>query len=480
MSAPIRPAPATPRPSPPSPTDLGPVATARLGSVGPPTGLSAYDQTRSTPNFLRRSNVVLLTLVAAFAVISAVASLIMQSASTATADNTAPALVGIQNLFASVAEANTAATAAFLSARVDGGGTGLAPETGASPDSDPGAGTDSDPGAGTEDRVSRNLYEDAIQRAAVQAEEVSATIGPDTTAHRALGQIAVDLNRYAGRIEAARVQNLNDLPGADLELRTALQIVSDDIGASVATVTERGRAQLEDERSTGRLLTWAAVALGAVTLVALLWVQAGLLRRTNRILNPLLVVATALIATVVGYLVVGPTARAQILDQASEGGYEAIATTSGIQTTVFDLQSRLSLEILDGQGDDLSAHYVTVDDQIDALLAGADSDRERAAAETVAIRWARFEAVARQIEAAVDGGDREVAVALFQGEGASTFNGLNTSIESALSDNRDQFLTGVGQASMAVGTTPYLTIALPVLAALAILWAIQRRLGEYR
>ena len=49
-----------------------------------------------------------------------------------------------------------------------------------------------------------------------------------------------------------------------------------------------------------------------------------------------------------------------------------------------------------------------------------------------------------------------------------------------LSDNRSQFIAGVSEAADAVGTTPFLTIILPVLAALAILLAIQRRLGEYR
>jgi hypothetical protein len=183
---------------------------------------------------------------------------------------------------------------------------------------------------------------------------------------------------------------------------------------------------------------------------------------------------------VVGYLVVGPTARNQALDQAAEGGYDAIATTSVIQTSAFDLQSRLSLEILDGRGDDLDAAYAEVTDRIEALRQGADSDRELAAADALAVRWTRYEDVARRIEARVDGGDRAGAVELFQGEGLSTFNGLNTAVESALSDNRDQFLDGVDRASSAVGTTPYLTIVLPVLAALAILLAIQRRLGEYR
>ncbi len=441
MTAPVRPTP------------------ARSGSSGavpalPPSGvaLAPESSAASTPSFLRRWNVVLLVLVASFAVVGAVASLVIRSASTATAESTAPALVGVQDLFASVAEANTAATAAFLA-------------------------TDA---TGVEDRINRNLYQDAIRRASAQAEEVSATIGDDDAAHDALKEIAVDLTIYSGRIEASRVESLNQLPGADDELRQALRLVSGDIGDSVATVTERGRSQLDDERSTGRYLTWAAIALGAATLLALLWVQAGLLRRTNRILNPLLVVATALIATVVGYLVIGPAARADALDQASAGGYDAIATTSAIQTSAFDLQSQLSLKILDGSGDALDADFGEVDARIAELVAGTDSAREAAAAETLTVRWNRYQDVAREIEAEVDAGGRAEAVALFQGEGLSAFNGLNTAVESALSDNRDQFLDGVDRASGAVALTPYLTIVLPVLAALAILLAIQRRLGEYR
>lgn len=407
---------------------------------------------QSTPSFLRRWNVILLVLVAAFAVVGSLASLVMRSASITTADNTAPALVGIQEVFASVAEANTAATAAFLAADA----------------------------TGEADRINDNLFRAGLQRAVGQAEQVSATIGPDPEAHQALQDIAVDLNAYRGGIEAARVQNLADLPDADVQLRTALGLVQTDIAASVTTVTEQGRANLEDERTTGQLFSWIAVAIGVVTLVSLIVVQVGLLRRTNRVLNPLLVLATALVATVVGYLVVGPLARAQALDDASAGGYDAIATTSGIQTSAFDLQSRLSLKILDGRGDDLEASFADVETQIEALATGADSAREQAAADTLRIRWDRYQETAREIETLVDIGDRTGAVERFQGEGLATFNGLNTAVESALSDNRDQFLAGVDLAADAVGTTPYLTVVLPVLAALAILLAIQRRLAEYR
>ncbi len=406
----------------------------------------------STPGFLRRWNVILLALVAAFAVVGSIASLVMRSASQTTANNTAPALIGIQDLFASVAEANTAATAAYLSTST----------------------------SGTEDRVNRNLYQDAIRRATAQAEEVSAIIGADETTHDALKQIGISLNEYSGRIEAARVSNENGLPDADSRLRQALQVVQDDVGQAVNTVNARGQTQLATERDDGRILTWVAIVLGGATLVALLVVQYGLLQRTNRIFNPLLVVATILIATVVGYLVVGPVARGQTLDNASTGGYDAIVTTSQIQTAAFDLQSKLSLQLLEGADEDLEPLFTEVNQNILTLIDGADSAREVQVAIALEARWGRYEEAARSISSRSNRGDSAGAVELFQGQGLSTFNGLNTAIESALSDNRTQFLDGSIEASNAVGNTPYLTIILPVLAALFIMLAIQRRLGEYR
>jgi hypothetical protein len=406
----------------------------------------------STPAFLRRWNVILLALVAAFAVSGSIASLVMRSASQTTANNTAPALIGVQDLFASVAEANTAATAAHLATST----------------------------TGTEDRFNRNVYLDAIRRATAQTEEVSAIIGTDDTAHDALTQIGISLIEYSGRIEAARVANENDLPDADDRLRQALQIVQGDVGQAVNTVNARGQDQLSSERNDGWLLNLVAIGLGICTLVALLLAQLGLLRRTNRILNPLLVLATILIATVLGYLVVGPLARSQTLDNASEGGYDAILTTSEIQTSAFDLQSRLSLQLLEGGGGNLDPLFNAVSAKIGTLREGADSPREAAAANGLAYRWELYTESATNISSLAARGDTEAAVAAFQGEGLSTFNGLNTAIESALSDNRTQFLGGTAQASNAVGTTPYLTIILPVLAALAIMLAIQRRLGEYR
>ena len=431
---------------------IAPDAATAAQGASPNRGVSSARQTKGTPAFLRQWNVLLLVLVAAFAVVGSVASVIMRSASETTANSTAPALIGVQDMFASLAEANTAATAAFLSASA----------------------------SGTEDRNNRQSYESAIARASTQTEDVSAIIGSDETAHDALKDIGIALNQYSGQVEAARLANANSLPGADTQLRAALDVVQQDVGTAVTTVTDSGQEQLTAEQSSGRILTWAAIALGVLTLLALLWVQSGLLKRTNRIFNPLLVVATVLIAGVLGYLIIGPIIRGQNLEEASTGGYDAIAQTAEIQTAAFNLQSQLSLTLLDQSTTDLDPLFEQTQAEIAEAGDIADSVREDAAVNTLEIRWDRYQSTARQIEALAQSGDTEGAITLFQGEGLSTFNGLNTAIESVLSDNRTQFRDGVNRASSVVNFTPILTIIGPVLAALAIMLAIQRRLGEYR
>lgn len=417
--------------------------TSHLANTGPEV---------STPAFLRAWNVILLILIAAFAVVGSVAALIMQSASETTAGNTAPALIGVQDLFASVAEANTAATADFLSTRSTGSG----------------------------DRVNRNLYLDAMRRASEQSEEVSSIIGDDETAHRALKDLNIALNAYTGRIESARVANTSQLTGADADLQAALNLVSEEIAPAVSTVTAEGQAELESERTTGRLLTWTAIAIGIITMLALLWVQRGLLKRTNRILNPLMVLATLLLAVALGLLIVGPIIRAQALDNASTGGYEAIAATSEIQTSAFDLQSQLILRLVAGQDRDLDPLIADVETKVDGIAGGADSPRETAAAEALRVRWERYLDAVLAIDTLADGDDTTAAVERYRSDGLSSFNGFNTAIESVLSDNRSQFSEGVDRAAGIVRWTPLVTIILPVLAALLVLFAIQRRLGEYR
>ena len=120
------------------------------------------------------------------------------------------------------------------------------------------------------------------------------------------------------------------------------------------------------------------------------------------------------------------------------------------------------------------------DDSVDTILRAADSDREVAAAEALAVRWNRYRDVALEVSSMAGSARPEAAVAVFEGEGLSAFNGVNTAIESVLSDNRTQFTDGVTLARSAVERLPWISLGLAVLAGVLSVIGFQQRLGDYR
>ena len=189
----------------------------------------------------------------------------------------------------------------------------------------------------------------------------------------------------------------------------------------------------------------------------------------------------ALLATVV-FLGRGLLVRQTALSNAESGGYDSIVATSELQSSVFELQSDIGLSLLDQQA-------LSTDVSVDQLTEGVaeirrraeadNSEREIAAVSLLEARLERYNASVEQITANATT-QPQVAVDLFEGEGLSNFNGVNTALESVLSDNRTQFNSGVAAASDGLSLVPFATVILPILAALGTILGVQRRLGEYQ
>ncbi|MDH3683769.1 MAG: hypothetical protein OEV40_27925 [Acidimicrobiia bacterium] len=441
-----------PRPTAPS-VARRPTVPAGLGAAAPQrsgTGVLDGWTTGTTPGWYRVAAAVAVASILAFAAIATAVALGVRSASQAIERDIAPSLIEVQNLFASVAEANAAATAVFLS------GT-----------------------TGTEDRGLRNLYLDALHRSAAKTEQVATLIGDDEASHEALQDLSAALTDYSGQIEASRVASRLAQPDADAALRSALDQTRSGIAPSVVTVTERGQDQLDEKSSSGVLATVAVIAAGLVALGALGWLQVGTYRRSNRVLNIPLVIATLAVVASLVAVAWGSAVRSTAIDNARGGGFDSIVNTSRLQTSAFDLQSELSFRLLGSEDRDVTALATAIDAEVGALRAQADSRREDAAAAELEQRWVRYRSTMEEITA-LAGRDRATAIERFRGPGLSTFNGFNTSIESVLSDNRTQFLGGVEQAADATNLIPVATVLLPVAAMLAVVVGVQRRLGDYQ
>lgn len=441
------------RPGGELPAAPGP-AVSPADQAAPParTGTPSAWSIGNSPGWYRVFGAAAVAATVALAVLATTGTFVMRSSTQAIQSNTAPSLIAVQGLSASVAEANSNATAAFLAAS-----------------------------NGEEDRQRRVAYLDALRRSAEQTEEVAGLIDDDEDRHRDLKDVAVALTSYSGSIEAARAAVLDERSGAVAELRTALDLTGSDVAESVARVTEANQRRFDDQSGAGTLLTFGGLLAAAAVFALLVHMQIRTFRMSNRLINLGLLFASVMILVTLLAIAGGLLSRQSALANASDGGYDAIAATSRLQASANDVQTELSLRLLGGgEAADIEGPLAQLTTDAQLIESVADSERERAAARALAVRLERYQNATINIVGLADRGDIDAAVEAFRGNGFSTFNGLNTSIESVLSDNRTQFDDGVDGAAGAANLLPLVTVILPLLAAIGIVLGVQGRLRDYQ
>lgn len=382
-------------------------------------------------------------------------------------ESTGPVLIETQEMFASLAEADAAATAVHLS-------------------------------GASEDREQRQLYLDALDRTTIGLENVAHLVGDDDESHRSLQAIASLLVTYSGVIENARVSNREGLPGADGQLTSAISIVRDGITQEVNQITERAQERLTEESESSAFLPALAALLLAAILVAVAHVY--ITRRFRRILNLPLLASGIVLLALLGWLTWAFVTQQSALDEARQQAYESISVTADIQAIAFRYKADEALALIQGDAIDtsgvvaLSSVDITEEDArfirngttraseglIDLAAARADSGREQAGVAEMAVRWQRYVDTSRTLADTVAAGQSDEAIAIATGPANSTFNGFNTAVESVLAANRSQFEEAVDRAGNALR---YLQLAIPIgtlIAALLAWWGFSLRIREYQ
>jgi hypothetical protein len=424
----------------------------------------------TTPGRYRLWSVVTAALLLASALASWAAATALGSGTDRIRNNAGPVLVATQQLVSSLAEADAAATAAFLSR--------------------------------PEDRESRTLYEQALARASAQVEDVSALIGDDPATHASLKDLSAAVIRYAGLVEAARATSLNGVaaPVPANYLVDALNLLGTTVADDATRLTEATQRRFERDESSRGTGVLPAVAVALVALGVLVYAQLWVYRQSRRLVNVPLALATLLLAGGTGWLVVATVGSGADITTARADGYDSITLTSRIQAAAYRAKADETVNLITGDPARRASATATAqallggratDAAVEAVRQGdapglpglltdaageADSDRERAAVAEMFVRWQRYQDTAAQLRA-VTNADQQRAV--FVGPVSATFNGFNFSVESVLSDNRDQFLEGLASAGDRLGNLTLAALLAPLLAALGALFGFQLRLKEY-
>jgi hypothetical protein len=426
---------------------------------------------RTTPGRYRLWSLATAALLALATVAAAASAAQMRSSTRRAETNSGPVLVATQQLVSSLAEADAAASAAFLSGR-------------------------------DEDPEQRRLYEQALARSGQQVDEIASLAGRDATTRAVLGRVSVQVTQYAGLVEAARASNRAASPDANGYLVSAVNLAEQLVKGDVNVLTIGAQDSLrhdQDRRTRGFLV--AVVALVAA-LAALGMGQTHLVRTSRRIVNVPLVLATVLCLLGVAWLVRADQTSGDDLARARARGYDSIVLTARLASDGFGAKSADTLAVITGDAaqrataDTFAASVATqpvtpaVADLVRAGRAAgapggligqaaeaADSPRERAAVAEAALRWQRYQQTVASLRSAPNAAAaRAVAV----GPANADFNGFNFSVESVLGQNRGQFLAGLASAEGRTSPVPTGVLLVLLAALAAALVGFQLRINDYR
>jgi hypothetical protein len=194
--------------------------------------------------------------------------------------------------------------------------------------------------------------------------------GPDTLAPGLTGAEACPLDLlaeaipvYNGMVERARANNRAGLSVGEANLRAASTMMRGEILPATEILVERyaDAVDLAYQRATGAKGEWAVVVTAALALGSLLGAQVLLVRRTNRLINPGLVLATAAVLTAITWTAVGFGTQQTRLDTGRDAGYRPMTLLARSKTLALEarVDENLSLAAL-GNGLRFDEHFAWV------------------------------------------------------------------------------------------------------------------------
>jgi hypothetical protein len=187
--------------------------------------------------------------------------------------------------------------------------------------------------------------EPAAARERYQADLARATAALTTVAGAAEGvaagpiaQITADLPVYTGLVETARAQNRQGLPVGAAYLREASGLMRERILPAAEDLYRAVSTRLAEARADASTFPWIAVSLLVLTALVLGLAQVYLARRTNRVLNPGLVVATVAVVAGALWLSVASVVAARHLEASRRDGSAQVDLLA--QARVLTLKAR--------------------------------------------------------------------------------------------------------------------------------------------
>jgi hypothetical protein len=417
---------------------------------------------RTTPGRLRTTMVVLVAAAIVAGLVAGRAADTRRSAAEAVATQDEPLMVQADGLYASLSDADATAAATFLT-------------------------------GGLESPVRRQRYLADIRRASLQLSALTRRVQGSPEAAAAVAEVAAQLPVYTGLMETARANNREGFPVGAAYLRQASDVMRQRIlpAAGRLYAVEARRLGDHQAQGTARGGLVAALAVCVAALVLLVLAQVVLARRTHRILNVPLVVATVVLVALSAWLALAMTAAQSALASAQRNGSDSVQVLSAARILALRAQADESLALAArGGGDRYVADFAVVARALERP-GGLFADGARLArrsgstgqVDAVSAGWRRYRAAHRQVATLQADGRFGAAILRAVGPRAkepALVDRVNRGFNTAIAAAQARFERAAGDATSALrGLGLGIPLLIVATAALAII-GLQRRIDEYR
>jgi hypothetical protein len=424
------------------------------------------EQVTTTPGRLRLASVVLTIGLIVFGVVTLTATTARSDAASAAATSSEPLLVHADQLYASMADADTTAAATFL----------VPPAT----------------AGAIQSADSSRRYADDLRSASTELATLATNVHNSKDARSAITAIAAQLPVYSGLIETARANNLQGFPVGAAYQREASSLMSTQLLVEARHLYALEARQLASDysagSSSGEIIAFVLVAVAM--LVLLLFVQISLARRTRRTLNPALAMASVLIVGLGAWALAGIVSEQNALSSAQRNGSDFVQVAAVSKILGLRAQGDESLALIARGGGseyladfDAAANALQPPQHLLGELTTLSAGRGSASARKLDATFAQYRALHGQIlRDEISGAFPPAyppATRLADIE-AVVFDRLDSDLNAQIGAAQARFQRSANDATSALNGLGVAIPVLVVLAALLALFGLQQRINEYR
>ncbi|RZS44831.1 hypothetical protein EV193_101711 [Herbihabitans rhizosphaerae] len=415
---------------------------------------------RTTPGRLTIISITLAVLAVITGVTGALSVQQKQDTITDLAEHREPLAAAAQQIYRSLSDADATAASAFLS-------------------------------GGTEPEELRSRYEINVAQAGAALAKASSDIGGIPEAEQQVNRLAQQLPVYTGLVETARANNRQGFPAGAAYLREASGLMQNKIlpAAEKLYVIDVDRLAAEQDDATD--LPWIPLALTVLLLGGLIAAQVYLRRRTNRVFNIGLVIATVAVVVSLAWGAVAVLVESTRIDDSRGEGSQPVDLLVRARIDALKARTNETLTLVArGSGESYEQDFVRLSKSFSGdgnllqrgkgMGGGAMTNQVDQATKN-ADAWLAVHRKIRELD--VKGGyDDAVKLAVGQApDGAAVvFGRLDANLNTAITEGRKSFSEATSQGSNALTLLAPGLAVLALVAAAGITLGIRERLREYR